>query len=67
MNRKAGFPDETRNRHPFPQRIAIVTAAWLPQMNGVVRTLTTTCPSSSLAAAVGSRRGRRSATPRRPP
>jgi glycosyltransferase involved in cell wall biosynthesis len=43
MNRMAGFPDETRNRHPFPQRIAIVTDAWLPQMNGVVRTLTTTC------------------------
>lgn len=29
---------------PLPlQRIAIVTDAWLPQMNGVVRTLTTTC------------------------
>lgn len=27
----------------WPQRIAIVTDAWLPQMNGVVRTLTTTC------------------------
>ena len=27
----------------FPQRIAIVTDAWLPQMNGVVRTLSTTC------------------------
>lgn len=26
-----------------PRRIAIVTDAWLPQMNGVVRTLTTTC------------------------
>ena len=26
-----------------PQRIAIVSDAWLPQMNGVVRTLTTTC------------------------
>ena len=26
-----------------PHRIAIVTDAWLPQMNGVVRTLTTTC------------------------
>ncbi|EDL49844.1 glycosyltransferase family 1 protein [Erythrobacter sp. SD-21] len=25
------------------QRVAIVTDAWLPQMNGVVRTLTTTC------------------------
>lgn len=43
MNRMAGFPDETRNRQPFPQRIAIVTDAWRPQMNGVVRTLTTTC------------------------
>ena len=28
---------------PGPERIAIVTDAWLPQMNGVVRTLTTTC------------------------
>ena len=27
---------------PLPQRIAIVTDAWAPQMNGVVRTLTTT-------------------------
>lgn len=27
---------------PFPQRIAIITDAWAPQMNGVVRTLTTT-------------------------
>lgn len=26
-----------------PQRIAIVTDAWMPQMNGVVRTLATTC------------------------
>ena len=26
-----------------PQRIAIVTDAWHPQMNGVVRTLSTTC------------------------
>lgn len=26
-----------------PQRIAIVTDAWVPQMNGVVRTLTKTC------------------------
>ena len=26
-----------------PQRIAIVTDAWLPQMNGVVRTLAATC------------------------
>ncbi|WP_128893431.1 glycosyltransferase family 1 protein [Erythrobacter sp. HKB08] len=28
---------------PFPHRIAIVSDAWLPQMNGVVRTLATTC------------------------
>ena len=27
---------------PFPHRIAIVTDAWAPQMNGVVRTLTAT-------------------------
>ncbi|QYU68948.1 glycosyltransferase family 1 protein [Leptolyngbya sp. 15MV] len=27
----------------FPQRIAVVTDAWSPQMNGVVRTLATTC------------------------
>ncbi|WP_095012228.1 glycosyltransferase family 4 protein [Tsuneonella mangrovi] len=26
-----------------PHRIAVVTDAWLPQVNGVVRTLTTTC------------------------
>lgn len=30
-------------RAASPQRIAIVTDAWLPQINGVVRTLTTTC------------------------
>ncbi len=29
--------------HPFPERIAVVTDAWLPQMNGVVRTLVKTC------------------------
>ncbi|MBY6219164.1 glycosyltransferase family 1 protein [Qipengyuania aquimaris] len=28
---------------PVPKRIAIVTDAWRPQMNGVVRTLATTC------------------------
>uniref|UniRef100_UPI0035C87B0A glycosyltransferase n=1 Tax=Qipengyuania sp. TaxID=2004515 RepID=UPI0035C87B0A len=28
---------------PLPHRIAIVTDAWTPQMNGVVRTMTTTC------------------------
>lgn len=27
---------------PYPQRIAIVTDAWMPQMNGVVRTLAAT-------------------------
>ena len=32
-----------RIRTKAPKRIAIVTDAWLPQMNGVVRTLTTTC------------------------
>ena len=32
-----------RIRTEAPQRIAIVTDAWLPQMNGVVRTLATTC------------------------
>lgn len=54
MNRMAGFPTEYgvdfRVDHgadhapprPFPERIAIVTDAWLPQINGVVRTLTTT-------------------------
>lgn len=26
-----------------PQRVVVVTDAWMPQMNGVVRTLTTTC------------------------
>lgn len=38
-----GFPFGDAACAPFPQRIAIVTDAWLPQMNGVVRTLTTTC------------------------
>lgn len=28
---------------PAPSRIAIVTDAWTPQLNGVVRTMTTTC------------------------
>ncbi|PZT88433.1 MAG: alpha-mannosyltransferase [Citromicrobium sp.] len=32
-----------QSRQTANQRIAIVTDAWLPQMNGVVRTLTTTC------------------------
>ena len=39
--RTAGIPPTP------PQRIAIVTDAWLPQMNGVVRTLTTTCEQLS--------------------
>lgn len=37
-----GIPG-SRIRTEAPHRIAIVTDAWLPQMNGVVRTLTTTC------------------------
>ena len=28
---------------PYPQRIAIITDAWAPQVNGVVRTLAATC------------------------
>ncbi|WP_374407178.1 glycosyltransferase family 4 protein [Pelagerythrobacter sp.] len=43
MNRMTGFASDTGGFRPFPQRIAIVTDAWLPQINGVVRTLTTTC------------------------
>ena len=44
MNRMSQFPVEPgMGGSPWPQRIAIVTDAWLPQMNGVVRTLTTTC------------------------
>jgi glycosyltransferase involved in cell wall biosynthesis len=43
MNLVAGFPSSDVVAAPFPQRIAIVTDAWTPQMNGVVRTLTTTC------------------------
>lgn len=42
MNRMAGFPSDGGVSQPFPERIAIVTDAWLPQMNGVVRTLRTT-------------------------
>ncbi|GAA3786924.1 glycosyltransferase family 1 protein [Qipengyuania pelagi] len=37
----AAFPSHASSHGP--RRIAIVTDAWLPQMNGVVRTLTTTC------------------------
>ncbi len=37
------FPDPAeRTPVPWPQHIAIVSDAWLPQMNGVVRTLSTT-------------------------
>ncbi|MFN4113504.1 MAG: glycosyltransferase family 4 protein [Sphingomonadaceae bacterium] len=43
MNRVTGFPAGDIVAAPFPQRIAVVTDAWAPQMNGVVRTLTTTC------------------------
>ena len=43
MTRMTGFPSETTGVAPFPHRIAIVTDAWMPQMNGVVRTLSTTC------------------------
>lgn len=43
MNQMAGFPSSDTAPPPFPQRIAIVTDAWMPQMNGVVRTLTMTC------------------------
>lgn len=43
MNRVARFPAFDGPVHPFPERIAIVTDAWSPQVNGVVRTLTTTC------------------------
>lgn len=32
-----------RGEGPTPRSIAIVTDAWYPQMNGVVRTLSTTC------------------------
>ena len=43
MSRIAPFPLDDPATMPFPQRIAIVTDAWLPQMNGVVRTLRATC------------------------
>jgi glycosyltransferase involved in cell wall biosynthesis len=42
MNRMTGFPSGDASA-PFPLRIAVVTDAWAPQMNGVVRTLGTTC------------------------
>ncbi|MXO91380.1 glycosyltransferase [Altererythrobacter aquaemixtae] len=37
------FPEDGAFQRPFPERIVIVTDAWLPQTNGVVRTLTATC------------------------
>jgi len=43
MNRIVRFPAPGGSARPYPHRIAIVTDAWAPQMNGVVRTLTTTC------------------------
>ena len=43
MNRATRVRSDAAPAHPFPRRIAIVTDAWLPQMNGVVRTLATTC------------------------
>ena len=42
MNSLAAFTHDPDAAGPFPQRIVIVTDAWLPQVNGVVRTLTTT-------------------------
>lgn len=50
MNSMTGFPVDgiDGQRHagaapaPYPEHIAIVTDAWLPQMNGVVRTLVKT-------------------------
>jgi glycosyltransferase involved in cell wall biosynthesis len=43
VNRITRFPVDGGALRPFPERIAVVTDAWLPQVNGVVRTLTTTC------------------------
>ena len=42
MNRMADLSVPDGVSGPFPERIAIISDAWLPQMNGVVRTLTTT-------------------------
>ncbi len=42
MNWFAGVPLDGCDAQPYPEHIAIVTDAWLPQVNGVVRTLTTT-------------------------
>ena len=44
MNRYTSFPADPGHRSlPAPSSIAIVTDAWHPQTNGVVRTLSTTC------------------------
>ncbi|MFZ1741778.1 MAG: glycosyltransferase family 1 protein [Pontixanthobacter sp.] len=43
MNRLSGYLPDFTPLHPYPSRIAIISDAWAPQMNGVVRTLTTTC------------------------
>ena len=46
MNHHAGFPRDgvpARRGRGVPRSIAIITDAWHPQTNGVVRTLATTC------------------------
>lgn len=44
MNQSAAIPIDTATPvGPHPRAIAIVTDAWHPQTNGVVRTLSTTC------------------------
>ncbi len=44
MNRLTTIrPDPALHTTPCPASIAIVTDAWYPQVNGVVRTLSTTC------------------------
>lgn len=43
MNRMLSLAENAFDTHSFPRRVLIVTDAWLPQMNGVVRSLTTTC------------------------
>jgi glycosyltransferase involved in cell wall biosynthesis len=41
--RAADYAGASAGREPLPRSIAIVTDAWFPQTNGVVRTLSTTC------------------------
>jgi len=43
MNRLSRLQAEQFATHPYPEHILIVTDAWQPQMNGVVRTLEMTC------------------------